>query len=430
MPRITPMLIDKNYISVRFIESQIKKRNKALSIILDMSNFLSASLELEEMLRGALARIIESFAFSAGRIYLMDESSQYLNLVAHQGMEAQGLEKVRISEGFTGKAARTRSFIAQYVAQLEDEERAALLASKGFKIIICVPLIAADNLIGVMNLATKGSSSFKESEIDLLVALGNQIAVAVNNAQLHEDLLGKVKELKIQKDAIEFFAYSISHDLKSPAVGIYGLTSRLYQHYLDKLDDKGKLYCEQILKASEQVARLVDRINAYIMAKESRLVFEETPFHEITETIRNEFSDALNKRSIKWTEPDELPTLFADKLSLLRMLRNLVDNALKYGGQGLTEVRIEYKNDPDFHIISVYDDGASLKAEECERLFQLFHRQKTSAGIEGTGLGLATVKEIAERHGGRVWLDAPSGIGTTFCIAIPKHPANSSETKS
>lgn len=416
-----PPPIDKTYVSVKVSEPQLRERNRALAVLLDMSNFLTTSLGVQEILDGALAKVLEFFDLEAGRIYLLDESGRYLLLNACIGVDSTGLEQVKIGEGFSGKAARTRSFIAQRVSELEDKTRSELLLHKGFEIIICVPLIAMDKVVGVMNLATNRVIEFDSAQIDLLISIGNQIAVAVNNARLYENLQSKVKELKQQKESIEFFAYSISHDLKSPAIGIHGLTSRLHKNYRDSLDEKGRMYCDQILKASEQVARLVDRINAYIMAKESTLTFEEVPIKELTEAIRSEFADVLVRRGVTWREDETFPTLVGDRLSLLRILRNLVDNALKYGGNDLHEVRISCHEEPDHHVISVGDDGVALKVEDTAALFQLFHRDESARGVEGTGLGLATVKEFAERHGGTVWLEPGAEKGTTFSISISKN---------
>ncbi len=254
----------------------------------------------------------------------------------------------------------------------------------------------------------------------MLFRSGNQLAVAVNNARLYEALGANVAELKRQKEAIEFFAYSVSHDLKSPAIGIHGLTRRLKKGYASCLNDKGRQYCDQILKGAEQVVRLVDRINAYIMAKEARMRFESFRMKEVVETIRNEFADALTLRKVRWEEPDVLPVIVGDKILLMRIFRNLVDNALKYGGIELTRISILYREEVDRHVFSVSDDGVSLSTEDPDRLFQLFRRAETSKGVEGTGLGLATVKEIAERHQGTVWLDQKGGKGTTFCVSISK----------
>jgi signal transduction histidine kinase len=413
--------IEKTCVSLKVSEPQLRERNRALAVLLDMSSFLTTTRGIREVLEGALAKVLEFFEIEAGRIYLVDDSEENLVLGACIGVDSVGLERLKMGEGFSGKAAATRSFIAQHVSELPDRTRAELLLSKGFDVIICVPLIAMDRVLGVMNLATNRPIEFESAQIDLLISIGNQIAVAVNNARLYEDLQRKVKELKLQKESIEFFAYSISHDLKSPAIGIHGLTSLLHKHYGELLDDRGRMVCDQIVKAAEQVVRLVDRINAYIMAKESRLQFEAIPMKELTEAIRTEFSEVLAQRGVAWREDETLPTLVADRLSLLRVLRNLVDNALKYGGSDLHEIRIGCREEPDHHVISVGDDGVGLEVKDQEALFQVFHRDETARGVEGTGLGLATVKELAERHGGKVWLEPPGEKGTTFSISISKH---------
>lgn len=415
------MQVNDSYISVKFSEPQLRERNRVLSLLLDMSNFLSTSMGLSEVLEGALSKVLKYFGLQAGRIYLIDDTNELLILAACLGVDSQGLETIKTSEGFSGRAFRTRSFIAQNVSDLEDEGRAALLLDKGFRVVICVPLIAMDRVVGVMNLAADRPVTFDQDEIDLLIVVGNQIAVAANNARLYEDLARKVKELKVQKDAIEFFAYSISHDLKSPAVGIFGLTNRLYKHYGEHLNDKGRQHCEQIMKAAEQISRLVDRINAYIMAKEAVLHFERFPLRDVLETIRGEFLDPMNKRHVQWTGPESPPEIVADRICITRVLRNLVDNALKYGGENLTQIEVGYREEGEYHILSVSDDGIPLKVEDPEALFQLFHRNKTSKGVEGTGLGLATVKEIAERHMGRVWLEAGTERGTAFHVAISRN---------
>lgn len=414
------MSINKEYISVKVSESQLRERNKGLSTLLSMSNFLASSQNLEELLAGALEKVMEFFQLSGGRIYLKDEGTETLCLAAYKGLDARGLERLKISEGFSGKAVRTCSFIAQHVTELEDEKRRDFLAAKGFKIIICVPLMAMGHVVGVMNLASSSVVEFDDASIDLLIALGNQIALAANNARLYADLNQKIQELEAQKSAVEFFAYSISHDLKSPAIGIFGLTRRLDTKYGSSLDETGRAYCRQILKASEQIHRLVDRINAYIMARESVYNFEPVDLGEICECIRQEFAESVEKRSLRWVEPEERVVMAADRICLTRVLRNLVDNAIKYGGPHLTEIRIGYEDGGTHHILSVADDGVDLEVEDPSTLFQLFHRHKTSKGSEGTGLGLATVKEIAEKHRGRAWILSGEGKGTTFFISLAK----------
>ncbi len=247
-------------------------------------------------------------------------------------------------------------------------------------------------------------------------------------AAANEDLRKEIAErkrvekaLEASSEKIKLFAYLICHDLKSPAVGIHGLARLLRNQYTDSLDERGKSYCEQILKATEQVGALVEKINTYISTKESVLSVERIEVKELFETIREEFSVQFGNRSIAFTAIDTPAEVHADRLSLMRVFRNLVDNALKYGDDQLSEIRLGYLDSNEFHTFSVRDNGVGVKREDCERIFGLFQRNCTSRGVEGSGLGLAIVKEAAERHHGKVWLESEPGKGTTFYVSISKN---------
>ena len=226
--------------------------------------------------------------------------------------------------------------------------------------------------------------------------------------------------LQDSSQKLKHFAYSVSHDLKSPAVGVYGLTKRLAKHAKDVLDEKGRSYCDQILKASEHIAALVDKVNVYIATKEARLSFERINISEILQMLRDEFSAQLSIRQIEWLEPATRLEIKADRMCMLRAFRNFVDNSLKYGGERLTKISTGYEESEGFHIFSFSDDGKGLKEEGSEKIFEAFQRNETSRGVEGAGLGLTIVKEIAEQHGGKVWVEPISRKGVTFYISISK----------
>ena len=102
-------------------------------------------------------------------------------------------------------------------------------------------------------------------------------------------------------------------------------------------------------------------------------------------------------------------------------MRNLVDNALKYGGENLSEIEIGYKDSGDFHVLSVRDDGVGLGNDQSDGIFTMFQRKKTAMGIEGAGLGLAIVKEIAAQHEGQVWVEHNPQQGITFYVSFSKN---------
>jgi signal transduction histidine kinase len=234
------------------------------------------------------------------------------------------------------------------------------------------------------------------------------------------DLTAANAALKKSGEDIKFFAYSVSHDLKSPAVSIHGLAKRLSESYSRVLDEKGQHYCDQISKAAEQIVALVQNINIYISEKENPLYVEELHLGDILRVIQEEFFPRLSVRGTRWLQPEKLPAIRADRLSLIRAIRNLVDNALKYGGDRLSEIKISTKTLPQFHIISVSDDGVGVKREDLKRIFRPFERNALSKGIQGTGLGLAIVKEIVEQHRGEVWVEPGMERGMTVSFSISK----------
>ncbi|MBW2096846.1 MAG: GAF domain-containing protein [Deltaproteobacteria bacterium] len=415
------MVKDKKCISIPFSRKKLRERNRSLSILRNMSDSLSLSLGTRELLNHALARVLEDFDLDAGRIYLMEEDERHLFLAAHSGIETSGLERMDLDEGFSGKAARTKSFIAQYVTELEDQNRVELLKSKGFNIVICVPLITMGKVTGVMNLAIGRPFELDPNEIDLLYVVGSQVAAAIENARLYNDLQKKLKQLAERKEMIKLFAYSIAHDLKSPTIGIHGFSRRLKEKCGEHLDEKGKRYCDEIIKLAEHVVILLEEMNSYIATKEVQPHFKVVRLKEITATIKSEFAARLKARCIEFSAPDSDPQIIADKVSLLRAFRNLVDNAIKYGGDNMHRISINYSQDEAVHILSVSDDGTGIVPEDREKVFDAFRRNNTSQGTMGSGLGLAIVKEVAKKHGGRVWVETGVVQGIRFNISIAKN---------
>lgn len=264
-------------------------------------------------------------------------------------------------------------------------------------------------------------SEYRDHLEDLVKERTAELAAA--NEQLKREIEERKRAEQALKDAsdkLKFFAYSVAHDLKSPTIGVYGLTKRLSKHARDVLDEKGKTYCGQILKVSEHIAALVEKINVYIETKETAPAIESTNLTDILRLLRDEFSAQLTIRRIDWFEPRPEVRINADKLSVLRALRNFVDNALKYGGDRLSKIWIGHEETVAYHILSVTDNGKGLKGADSEKIFGLFQRDETSRGVAGAGLGLAIVKEIAQQHGGQVWVDPAAKRGTRFCISISK----------
>jgi PAS domain S-box-containing protein len=249
---------------------------------------------------------------------------------------------------------------------------------------------------------------------------GNRIGAieSIRDISEHKNM---EETLKINAENIKHFAYCVSHDLKSPITGVNGLTRLLHRQYRDLLDDKGRKYCDQVIKASDQALKLIEEVNVYIKTREMPLDFEPISPKEVIQMVKDEFEALLSVRQITFREPEVIPEILADRLSILRVFRNLVDNALKYGGEDLSEISIGYQQTDDYHIFLVSDDGVGLRSQDQEKLFSAFQRDETAKGVEGTGLGLAIVREIAEKHLGKVSVAPGPAKGTVFSVYISKH---------
>jgi len=228
------------------------------------------------------------------------------------------------------------------------------------------------------------------------------------------------EELRKTSQKIKLFAYSVTHDLKSPAVSLYGLAKRLHDNYNHLLEEKGKAYCTHIISASQQIVSLVEKINIFVSTKEAPLNIQALDLQEIISLVREEFSDHLTIRKINWCEPETVSVLKADRLSLVRVLRNLVDNALKYGGDDLSQISIGFRETGRYHIVTVTDDGIGIEEGDSQDIFRFFSRRQSNFEIDGAGMGLAIVKEIAERHQGEVWVETGMERGFSVSVSISK----------
>jgi PAS domain S-box-containing protein len=248
-------------------------------------------------------------------------------------------------------------------------------------------------------------------------------ALAAANLELEKEIAERKKaekEVMEGSEKIKSFAYSIAHDLKNPSIAILGLTRLLAKEYDGVLDEKGKGFCEHIVHATEHVAALIDLINTFISAKELPLQIQEVQVPEILQIVKDELASKLIARGIEWVVADNMPLIRADRISLIRVVRNLADNALKYGGDQLSEIAFGLQETAGHHVLTVSDNGVGFTNDKARKLFVAYQRGEASDQIEGVGLGLAIVKEIAHRHGGKVWATSGKRKGACFHVSFPK----------
>lgn len=241
------------------------------------------------------------------------------------------------------------------------------------------------------------------------------------NDQLQKEIVRRKQleqDLKGNSDSIQQVFYTVAHDLKVPAISAYGLIRQLSAKLGPQLSAEEQQYFDQIIRNTKQIFKLVDHINTYIITRKAKLNIEQVNLKDIARKTREDFAVQLKKRNVRWVEPEQLPAILADKVALHRVFRNLVDNALKYGGDRMCQISIRYSRLPEYHLLSVMNNGVAIHEKDCDTIFELFTRKVMASEAQGTGMGLAIVKEIIEQHGGRVWVETDNPSGVIFHMQI------------
>jgi PAS domain S-box-containing protein len=419
-------------ISIRkHAEMELHRVNRALKVLGESSQAMARAVDEKEFLAEVSRMMVDVGGYRLAWIgFAQEDERKSVRPVAQAGFEDEHLERAEITwadtqrgRGPTGTAIRTgRTTVCKNI--LKDPKFALWreeAVRRGYGSFISLPIRMDEKVIGALNIYAAEPDAFHAEEVHLLEELTADISYGLTALRNKVEREKAEEALLKSSNKIKMFAYSVSHDLKNPAIAIHGLAKRLNRYSKDKLDERGRTYCDQILKAAEHIASLVEKINLYIRAKEVPLSIEKVKLKDIVNTVKEEFAPQLVGRQIRWLEPERIPEVNADRTSMVRVLTNLVDNALKYGGHDLSEIRISYQESEDSHILSVEDDGIGLKVEDAKMLFGPFKRKRMAGQVEGSGLGLAIVKEIAEQHKGRVWLDPAIKKGAAFHISISKH---------
>lgn len=240
------------------------------------------------------------------------------------------------------------------------------------------------------------------------------------NTTLEARVAERTQALEALNQSLESFVYSVSHDLKTPLRGIDGYCRLLEEDYAARLDDEGRLFLAHVREGVARMQELIDDLLAYSRMERKPLTAEALDPRGIVAQIVRERQHEIKARSIELS--DELPplTLRADGDGLALVLRNLIDNALKFTRHTATpRIVIGGEATADGVHLWVRDNGIGFEMKYHDRIFEIFQRLHRLEDYPGTGIGLALVKKAMERMGGRVWAESAPGEGATFHLLLP-----------
>src|SRR5262245_45497104 len=227
-------------------------------------------------------------------------------------------------------------------------------------------------------------------------------------------------ELARRNDELEHCVQTLAHDLRSPLVALLGFSRLLRQDYADQLDDTGAHFIDRIEQAGRTMETLIhDLLELSRIGQPGERPAMVDP-RAVLLQLHAEVKPRLEASGIELALPSDPPLVYCDRTRLYQVLSNLIGNAIHHMGSGSRpRVEVAVVEEPDFHRISVRDNGRGIAREHHERIFEVFQSLGARQdGSRSTGIGLAIVRKIAETHGGRAWVESEPGRGATFHVTL------------
>ena len=239
------------------------------------------------------------------------------------------------------------------------------------------------------------------------------------NAELEVRVARRTAELERVNKNLEAFTYSVAHDLRTPLRALSGFSAALVEDYGDRLDEAGRGYAGSIMAASERMATLIDDLLVLSRVSRAGMNLEPVDLSAEAAVIAGELRSGDPGRVVRFVIEDGIRVI-ADRSLIRTVLQNLLENAWKFTAQRDGAVVEFARAAPEKGMVCccVRDNGAGFDPAYAAKLFQPFERLHDAAEFAGTGIGLASVARIIERHGGRAWADGAVGQGASIYFTL------------
>jgi signal transduction histidine kinase len=412
------------------VEERINQRNRELLVLKRITETILGSLDLKVVVDRILDEAMASGSFDLGNIRLLDSSDDTLRVASFKGYRTPAHVLAHRPLSKTIEDAKSRFGDRLFEGACVEENVQACkglrtLKAEGIEAMIEVPVRAENEVLGIIQLASRTPRTFKPTDVSLLETIGSQMGIAIQRAQLYEKTEAQARELaktnKLQAD----FSAMIAHDLRSPLMNITGVAEVMMQGMFGSVTEEQKKWLSRIQDNGHTLIELVNDFldvskleSGYVDVKRERVDLGEL----IEESVESYRVLALDKGIFidKGIAPS-LPIIGADPRRLDQVLGNLISNAIKFTPKD-GEIEVGAKEmDAGWITIWVKDNGEGIAAHEIDQIFQKYRQAGNlkASPQKGTGLGLVICKMIVEAHGGKIWVVSEEGNGSRFSFSLP-----------
>ncbi len=414
----------------RKVNFEIQRRIKELYALNSVAQASASARNEYELLEPVVETLYSSLYPDIVGIALWDEQEGLLRAFprAHRGIP-EGITQMtfRPGEGIVGHVAATRQ--AYRMWSLDDPFYLSIDPS--IRSELCVPILAGEKLLGILDIESRQPNAFSKADENLLVTVAGQLAAALErlraeqqlralNADLEQRVTDRTAQLEAANQELEAFSYSVSHDLRAPLRAVNGFAKILKEDFSDEISPMARNFLAKILDSGWRMGQLIDELLDFSRIGRKSLNTQPVRLNEIIQEVVESLAPEIAGRQIEWHIP-ALPPATADPLLLRQVYANLLGNAVKYTGKReAARIEVGSLTQNGETIYFVRDNGAGFDMQYADKLFGVFQRLHCEDEFEGVGIGLAIVRRIIERHGGRIWAEAQVDKGATFYFTFER----------
>lgn len=416
-------------------EKALQDQNWRLGLLNEAAVQLLASDEPESAMAKVYERIAGYFQTSDFFEFDVEETGDGLRVKSCVRMgEPQrecAITRLRMDEGIIGTVARRRQPIVLERVQQSEDPKATFLKELGIQAYACYPLIVGERLLGTLSFASRQRKSFEVEDLEFFQTLASYRALAKERLRLREqlerhaaNLEATVKErtgsLQEMVAELEHLSYSIIHDMRAPLRAIRSFAALISQQEGQHLNPSSLDLFERIMAATDRMDLLITGVVSYSRAMRQEMKLEPVALGEVLRDIIRSYPE-LEPGVAEVRLEGEFPLVLGNKAGLTQCFSNLLNNAVKFvkaGEKSRVRVWAEVTGQPAVARVWIEDNGTGIPRDGQQKIFQMFHRMHGKE-YEGTGMGLALVRKVVERMGGRVGVESEPGKGSRFWLELP-----------